>query len=141
MLPGISSEKTAPYGMSSLALAHVGDAVYELLVRARLCESERTAGRLHASTVRLVCAQAQADAAQAVLPLLSEKEAEVFRHARNTQVHHVPHGATAAQYALATALEAVFGHLYLCGDQGRIEALFNTCWTALQAQASPNRPD
>lgn len=141
MLPGTAEEKNAPYGMSSLALAHVGDAVYELLVRAKLCESERTAGRLHASTVRLVCAQAQADAAQAMLPLLTEKEAEVFRHARNTQPHHVPHGATGAQYALATALEAVFGHLYLQGDNTRIETLFSTCWAALQARDDPNRPD
>ena len=141
MLPGITSEKTAPYGMSSLALAHVGDAVYELLVRARLCQSERTAGRLHASTVRLVCAQAQAAAAQEIQPLLTEKEAEVFRHARNTQPHHIPHGATAAQYALATALEAVFGHLYLCGDSERIEALFSICWTALQAQEDRTRQD
>ena len=141
MLPGITSEKTAPYGMSSLALAHVGDAVYELLVRARLCQSERTAGRLHASTVRLVCAQAQAAAAQEIQPLLTEKEAEVFRHARNTQPHHIPHGATGAQYALATALEAVFGHLYLCGDNERIEALFSICWTALQAQEDRTRQD
>ena len=53
-------------------------------------------------------------------------------------VHHVPHGATPAQYALATALEALFGFLYLNGEEARIEALFSMCWTASQAQDCPN---
>lgn len=132
MLPGIEKEKTAPYGMSSLALAHVGDAVYELLVRTRLAALIRTAGKLHAATVRLVCAPAQAIAAQAVLPELSQQERAVFMRARNTQPHHVPHGATLAQYTLATALEALFGYLYLEGESARIETLFNICWTVSQ---------
>ena len=138
MLPGIGEEKNAPYAMSSLALAHVGDAVYELLVRARLAALLRTANKLHASTVRLVCAQAQAQAAQAIMASLTEREKDVFMHARNAQVHHVPHGATPAQYALATALEALFGFLYLNGEEARIEALFSMCWTASQAQDCPN---
>ncbi len=141
MLPGTDREKTAPYGMSSLALAHVGDAVYELLVRAQLAVRIRTAGELHASTVRLVCAAAQAESAQAILPVLTEKEKDVFMHARNAQVHRVPHGATAAQYGLVTALEALFGYLYLEGRNERIEALFSMCWAASQAQDPPQGPD
>ena len=136
MLPGTAKEKTAPYGMSSLALAHVGDAVYELLVRTRLAALIRTAGKLHAATVRLVCAPAQAKAAQAVLPGLSEQERAVFMRARNAQPHHIPHGASGAQYALATALEALFGYLYLAGEYARIEAVFNTCWMVSQETGS-----
>lgn len=138
MLPGINSEKTAPYGMSSLALAHIGDAVYELLVRARLCTAQHTAKKLHASTVRLVCAPAQALAAQAVLPSLSENEKTVFMRARNAQVSHVPKGASGMQYSLATALEALFGYLYLQGESERIEQLFKDCWDA--SQETENRP-
>ena len=47
--------------MSSLALAHIGDAVFELLVRTKLCvEGGTTNGRLHQQTVALVQAPAQA---------------------------------------------------------------------------------
>ena len=53
--------------LSSLALAHVGDAVFELFVRTRLCAHELTAERLHRRTVELVCASAQAAAARAGL--------------------------------------------------------------------------
>lgn len=132
MLPGIESQKTAPYGMSSLALAHIGDAVYELLVRSHLCAEKRTASGLHAATVRLVCAPAQALAAQTVLHKLSDIEKSVFMRARNAKVSHVPKGATASQYNLATALEALFGYLYLNGESSRIEQLFTDCWNTLQ---------
>ena len=134
MLDSPKNGNAVPYGMSSLALAHLGDAVYELLVRTRLCMTERTSGQLHRQTVRCVCAQAQAEAAQAILPLLSEQETTVFMHARNAHVSHVPQGASPAQYSQATALEALFGYLYLNGDNERIDSLFKCCWDALQAK-------
>lgn len=71
--------------LSSLALAHVGDAVFELLVRTRLCEHELTAERLHRRTVELVCAPAQAAAARAIMDALTEEELDVFRRARNAK--------------------------------------------------------
>lgn len=41
--------------MSSLALAHMGDAVYEILVRGWLCTQGRgTCGNLHRETVAMV---------------------------------------------------------------------------------------
>jgi len=140
-LPTAEKSSVVPYGMSSLALAHVGDAVYELLVRTRLTAAQRTAKSLHAATVKLVCASAQAEAVQAILPVLTERETDVYKRARNTQPHHVPHGATPGQYAQATALEALFGYLYLAGELARIEELFNICWTALQPQDLPTRQD
>ena len=61
--------------MSSLALAHVGDAVYEVLVRSFLaCGGMQTAKNLHRRTTQLVCAPAQAEAVQRILPLLDEAE-------------------------------------------------------------------
>lgn len=126
-------ENTHRGELSSLALAHVGDAVFELLVRTRLCEQELTADHLHRRTVELVCASAQAAAARAVADVLREDEREIFRRARNTKAHRVPHGATAADYQLATALEALFGSLYLDGQSERLWDLFNTCWPYLPA--------
>ena len=111
--------------MSALALAHIGDAVFELLVRSWLCVRGKATGRgLHQATIRLVCAENQAKCAQRILPLLTEAEADVFRRGRNAQVHSVPSHASRAQYGTATALEALLGWLYLQGETERIHELF-----------------
>ena len=111
--------------MSSLALAHVGDAVYEILVRSYLaCGGTQTAKNLHSRTVALVRASAQAEAVQRILPLLDEAEQEVFRHGRNAKPKTVPKSSSVAEYAYATALEALFGWLYLKQRYGRINELF-----------------
>ena len=112
--------------MSSLALAHVGDAVYEILVRSYLaCGGTQTAKNLHSRTVALVRASAQAEAVQRILPLLDEAEQEVFRHGRNAKPKTVPRSSSVAEYAYATALEALFGWLYLKQRYDRINELFD----------------
>ena len=112
-------------GISAIGLAHMGDAVFELLVRSWLCVHGKATGRgLHQATIRLVCAENQAKCAQRILPLLTEAEADVFRRGRNAQVHSVPSHASRAQYGTATALEALLGWLYLQGDTARIHELF-----------------
>ena len=111
--------------MSSLALSHVGDAVSEILVRSYLaCGGTQTAKNLHSRTVALVRASAQAEAVQRILPLLDEAEREVFRHGRNAKPKTVPKSSSVAEYAYATALEALFGWLYLKQRYGRINELF-----------------
>jgi ribonuclease-3 family protein len=111
--------------MNMLALAHVGDAVYELLVRSMLC-SEKNAPvmQLHRLTVKKVCAEAQAAAAEKLLPLFTEEELAVYKRGRNTKVTSAPHHAEIAQYHAATGLEALFGWLYLQGKSARIGELF-----------------
>lgn len=112
--------------MSSLALAHVGDAVYEILVRSYLaCGGTQTAKNLHSRTIALVRASAQAEAVQRILPLLTEEEQDVYRHGRNAKPKSVPRSASTAEYAQATALEALFGWLYLKQRYGRINELFD----------------
>ena len=111
--------------MSSLALAHIGDAVFELLVRTKLCvEGGTTNGRLHQQTVALVQAPAQARFAARIQPLLTPEEAAVYRRGRNAHPPGIPQHATPGEYARATGLEALFGALYLSGQTARIEALF-----------------
>ena len=113
-------------GLSSIALAHMGDAVYELLVRGWLCQHGKATGRgLHQATIRLVRAEYQAACAEKILPRLTEEELAVFRRGRNAQVHPVPHHASRAQYGTATALEALIGWLYLSGRRQRVSELFD----------------
>ena len=133
-------------GISSIGLAHMGDAVYELLVRTWLCAHGKATGKgLHRATVALVCAPKQAELAQRIaargrlqidsiinntnlaqriLPLLTEEEQAVFRRGRNANVHSIPTHASRAQYQQATALEALLGWLHLSGRHDRVEQLF-----------------
>ena len=114
--------------ISVLGLAHVGDAVYELLVRSWLCTKEP--GRvsdIHGKTVEYVNATAQAAVAERILPALSEAEHAVFRRGRNAKVNSVPHNSTIAEYHFSTGLETLFGWLYLSGEEQRIEELFHLC--------------
>ncbi|MCR5090321.1 MAG: ribonuclease III [Oscillospiraceae bacterium] len=108
-----------------LALAHVGDAVYELLIRGRLAaEGPSDVERLHRKTVGFVCAEAQSAAVERILPLLSDAESAVYRRGRNSHSHAAPRHAGAAEYHRATGLEALFGWLYLQGKTDRIAELF-----------------
>lgn len=111
--------------ISILSLAHVGDAVYELLVRSYLARhGQSRVVDLHRATVAMVMASAQAKASAALLPMLTESERAVYRRGRNSHVNSVPRGASKAEYHAATGLEAVFGYLYLAGQYGRIKELF-----------------
>ena len=112
-------------GLSMLALAHVGDAVYELLVRSMLTlRGPAQVQDLHRSTVAYVRAEAQAKAAEKILPQLSEEEAAVWRRGRNCRVHGIPAHANPGEYHAATGLEALFGWLYLQGKEERVRELF-----------------
>ena len=112
--------------LSILALAHVGDAVYELFVRSYLAGHGQTkVTDLHRATVAMVKAGAQARAAAVILPLLTEDERTGDKRGRTSHVNSVPRGATMAEYHAATALEAVFGWLYLGGEADRARELFN----------------
>ena len=63
-------------------------------------------------------------AAAVILPHLTEAEHDVYRRGRNSHVNTVPHGSTPGQYHAATAVEAVFGWLWLRGEHERARELF-----------------
>jgi len=111
--------------ISAIGLAHMGDAVFELLVRTWLCVHGKATGRgLHQATIKLVCAESQAEKAQRILPRLTAEELAVYKRGRNAQVNTIPGHASRAQYGAATALESLLGWLYLKGRRERIEELF-----------------
>ena len=112
--------------MSVLSLAHLGDAVFELLARSSLCaHSGERVGDLHRRTVALVSAGAQARRMEKILPLLTERELGWYKRGRNAHPHHtVPKNASPAEYAMATGLECLFGVLFLTGETARANELF-----------------
>lgn len=113
--------------ISALGLAHMGDGVFELLVRTWLCTHGRTkVGNLHKETVSYVSAPAQSRFVERLEPMLTEEEQGAYRRGRNTHVHGVPKNASPKEYARATGLECLFGYLYLTGQTERINQLFVT---------------
>ena len=112
--------------ISNLGLAHMGDCVYEMLVRAYLCaQGNKTVAQLHKQTITMVKATYQAEFVDKMLPLLTEDEMTHYRRGKNSHVHAVPKSATPAQYAKATGLEAMFGYLFLSGKKERANEIFN----------------
>ncbi|WP_028509092.1 ribonuclease III domain-containing protein [Ruminococcus sp. NK3A76] len=112
---------------SPLALAFVGDAVYEQLVRDELILSANMPVRkLHSLTVQKVCAEYQAAAVRTLIDkgVLSEEEQDIFRRGRNAGGVSAPKHSTVADYRAATGLECLFGYLHLIGETGRIEELY-----------------
>lgn len=110
---------------SSLGLAHLGDAVFEVMVRAWLAVHGKARPKdLHKATVGYVSAPAQAAMAEKILPLLTAEEADVLRRGRNAAPHSIPKSASRSQYQAATALESLFGWLWLQGRHDRLNELF-----------------
>ena len=111
--------------ISSIGLAHLGDAVYELLVRSWLCAHGKATGKgLHRAAVELVRAESQAARTEKILPLLTEEEMAVYKRGRNAHVHSIPQKASRGEYLKATALESLLGYLSLHGRVERINELF-----------------
>ena len=116
---------------SPLALAFIGDSVYEQMVRLRLLLlANMPANKLHKLTVKRVCAEYQAQAVRKWIDeeLLSDKELEVFKRGRNTSGITAPKHSTVSEYRIATGLECLFGYLYLTGRQDRLDILFDSAW-------------
>lgn len=120
-----SMDRRSINAISALGLAHLGDAVFEVMVRSWLCTNGRTLVRnLHRETVSHVCAPAQARRMERMLPLLNEEELACYRRGRNAHVHGIPKNATHEEYSKATGLECLFGWLYLSGSIDRLNELF-----------------
>lgn len=107
--------------LNPLALAYVGDTVYDLAVRTYLVQGhDAKAHALHVASSARVRASAQAAAAKVVLGRLDDVELSVFRRARNAKPGSIPKNAKPEDYAAATGLEALFGYLFLTGQQERM---------------------
>jgi len=118
--------------ISVQGFAHIGDAVYELMVRTLLCTNgTSTAKNLHNRAVTFVSAKAQAVAAEAVLADLNDEELAIYKRGRNTHLSSVPKGSTHEEYHAATGIEALFGYLYLGGRTDRLNELFDIILSSL----------
>ena len=78
---------------------------------------------VHKMACDVVRAKAQSEAAHRVEPMLQPDELEMFRRGRNAKGSAPPKGVSVGEYRVATGLEALFGFLYLTGQQERLQTL------------------
>ena len=111
--------------LNGLTLAYLGDAVLEVQTRKRLLSLGITDLKtLNKSALSYVRAVDQSAAMDRLLPHLSEDEEAIFKRGRNSHGISAPKSATIVQYRRATGMEALFGWLYLKGENERIDELF-----------------
>lgn len=108
-----------------LSLAYMGDCVFEMLVRETLlsCGNYQN-GRLHIEAKKYVSARGQSSFLSLIEEKLNEKELQIYKRGRNSHPN-LSRNINISEYHQATGIEALFGYLYLTGDIGRINELFN----------------
>lgn len=112
--------------MNPLALAYIGDAVFELLIRTDVMTGQKNAHKLHIESSKKVNAKAQAKFLDKIKDILKKEELGVINRAKNSKLHTIPRNADVRDYKFATGLEALFGYHYLMNNNDRILELYKT---------------
>lgn len=116
-----SCEEVDVRSYSPLALAYIGDAVYELIIRTVVVErANRSTNELHKRTTKIVNAKTQAELIEALQEYLTEEEQAVYKRGRNAKSYTMAKNATMADYRKATGMEALVGYLYLQNKMDRV---------------------
>ena len=111
--------------MNGATLAFIGDAVFELVSRSYVLEhGSKQPDRLHKHNTAIVNAAAQSAMFGAIQDKLSEEELGIYKRGRNAGTATSARHQSIADYRRATGLEALFGYLYLTGQQERAKELF-----------------
>ena len=107
--------------LSPLTLAFVGDCIYDLILRTVIVERHNASpNQLHREKSRLAKAPAQAEMAEVLQEHLTQEELAVYRRGRNAKSHTTAKNASVLDYRKATGLEALYGWLYLSGQEERL---------------------
>ena len=114
--------------LSPLTWAYIGDAVYELYIRTNLVNKTKLKPhKLHIESIKYVKAKAQADILKELMEILTDKEKDIVRRARNAENHHLPKNADPEDYMYSTAFEGLIGYLYLCKKDERLKEILKKC--------------
>lgn len=113
-----------PGTYSPLALAYIGDAIYELVVRTVVINrGSIQVNKMHKKSASLVNAGTQAEMIRLVMDELTEEETAVYKRGRNAKSVTTAKHATVTDYRTATGFEALCGYLYLTGRLERLVTL------------------
>ncbi|SFC71616.1 ribonuclease-3 family protein [Alkalibacterium subtropicum] len=125
-----------PKQLNGLALAYMGDAVYEQAIREHLIYSGKTKpNRLHVSATGYVSAKAQAYLIEKMTEelLLTDEERDYYKRGRNAKSYSKAKNADSKTYSQSTGFEALIGFLYLTGKADRLQELISWCIEKIEA--------
>ena len=114
--------------LGSLALAYMGDAVYEVYIRHYLLSiGQVKPNKLHKEATKYVSAKSQSAVVHYLLSeqLLTEEEEAIIRRGRNAKSGTIPKNTDVQTYRYSTAFEALIGFLYGSNNQERMEEIIN----------------
>jgi ribonuclease III family protein len=134
-----NSQKVDEKQLNSLALAYMGDAVYEKYVRLHLLQSGKVRpNKLHREATNYVSAKAQAKIIHSFIDeqRLSEEEVAVLKRGRNAKSGTVPKNTDVQTYRYSTAFEALIGYLFLGGEEQRLEELIEAAFAIVEEGGS-----
>lgn len=119
-----NSKEVRPNEYSPLALAFIGDSVFDLVIKSVIVEKANCqVNKLQNKTSKIVRATTQALIVDALKDILTEEEANIYRRGRNAKPYTKAKNASYSEYCKATGLEALVGYLYLKGETKRLVSL------------------
>ena len=116
--------------LNGIALAYLGDAVYEVYIRQHLLALGMSKpNRLQKKATHYVSAKAQASliALMEDDDLLDKEEWSFFKRGRNANSYTHAKNTSVLTYRQSTGFEALFGYLYLAGKHDRLDQLAHWC--------------
>ena len=109
---------------SPLALAYVGDAVYEVFVRSMVLEGGNTpVNKLHKASTGYVSAKAQSRIIHELEAHLTPEEDAVYKRGRNAHSNTSAKNADIVDYRHATGFEALIGYLFISEHFDRLNEI------------------
>ncbi len=126
----IEDEFMSPREVSSkyspLALAYIGDSIYDLMVKKHfVLLSNMQPEKYHKKVTSIVSANAQSAFIDEYIVKLTDDELSVYKRGRNSSPHTKAKNASLESYLKATGFEAVLGYLYLSGQVDRLREIVN----------------
>jgi len=111
---------------SPLALAYIGDSIYDLMVKKHfVMKSNMQPEKYHKVVTSIVSANAQSAFIDSYMDKLTEKEQAVYKRGRNSSPHTKAKNASLENYLKATGFEAVLGYLYLSEQEDRLKDIID----------------
>ena len=115
-----------PAAYSPLALAYIGDSVFDIMIRTmEVSQVNKQVNKYHKDVSKIVCAPAQAKMIMVIKEHLTEEERDIYKRGRNANSYTKAKNATRTEYRKATGFEALVGYWYLTHQMERAMKLLH----------------
>jgi ribonuclease-3 family protein len=115
-----------PHLLNPLALAYIGDAVFEVYIRQYVISGlNHRPNHLHQTATKFVSAKAQSRMLEGLMPMLTDEEKDIAKRGRNAKSGTTAKNAEVLEYRHSTAFECLIGHLYYMHSFERLKELID----------------